>query len=147
MMTYEPADEAKKGPSTRMSGVISFCRLADVICELDPVSPETAVLDIEGTPVEVHDADEDAALLVFLPLLEAALPEVEQSEGCRLLATRFPIPAEFDGLASYDDVEFGRGGLLAVLPMPRRFSPDLFADALELVAETIARISAGMESA
>ena len=77
--------------------------------------------------------------------IEAGLSEAEYQEGCRLLASRYPLPIEFDGLASYDDVEFGRGGLLVALPMPRTFGAALFADTLEMVAETIARISAGID--
>ncbi len=138
-------NEPTGGPGIRMSGVLEFCRLAEIVCELDPASPSVAALDIEGTSVWVSDSPDDAALLVFLPLLEAGLSEAEYQEGCRLLASRYPLPIEFDGLASYDDVEFGRGGLLVALPMPRTFGAALFADTLEMVAETIARISAGID--
>lgn len=142
--TFETAEAA---PSPMMAAVLEFCDEAEIVAELDDEDPTYAGLDIEGTGVWVYDSSDEHALLLFLPLLEPDLPAGEAEEGCRLLAERFPIPEEFDGLAAYDFAEFGRGGMLIVLPMPRRFSAPILADGLELIAETIARVSAGMGDA
>lgn len=81
------------------------------------------------------------AVYLYLPLLDdEKASEDERAEGAALLADRFPLPIEFAGMAAYEANEGQATGLLVEAIMPRRFSPELFADCMDLAWETLGQV-------
>jgi hypothetical protein len=81
------------------------------------------------------------AVYLYLPLLDdEKASETERAEGAALLAERVPTPIEFAGMAAYEAAEGQATGLLIEALMPRRFSPELFADCMDLAWETLGRV-------
>ena len=77
-------------------------------------------------------------IYLFLPLFsDADGTHEERRAAAAYLTANLPLPAEFEGLADYGDEPYGQTGLGVELPMPRRFSPRLMSDALDLAAEVI----------
>lgn len=126
---------------SRLAGELrAFLNEADLVT-VDGPDAESLAVDYYGNTVFL--SVRLGAIYLFLPLFDDAEAEQAERDAARAyLEARMPLPIEFDGMARYQDRPYGRTGLMIELLMPRRFSPALLADAMELAAETIERLAA-----
>lgn len=107
-----------------------------------PFAAESEMISAElrtGTSLYLRVAE--GSVYLYLPLLDdEKASDDERAEGAALLAERVPIPIEFAGMAAYEAAEGQATGLLIEALMPRRFSPELVADCMDLAWETLERV-------
>lgn len=137
MLNTNPADETS---NRLLTDLRAFLDEAELVTAAGP-DGETLAVDYYGNTLYL--SVRLGAIYLFLPLFDDAEAEQAERDAARAyLQARMPLPLEFDGMARYQDRPFGRTGLMMELLMPRRFSPALLADAMELAAETIERLAA-----
>lgn len=118
----------------------AFLNEADLVT-VDGPDRETLAVDYYGNTIYL--SVRLGSIYLFLPLFDDAEAEQSERDAARAyLENRLPLPIEFDGMARYQDRPYRRTGLIMELLMPRRFSPALLADAMDLAAETIERLAA-----
>lgn len=138
MLNTAPAPD--DAPNPLLGDLQAFLNEAELVTANGPDS-ETLAVDYYGNTVYL--SVRLGAIYLFLPLFDDGEAEQSERDAARAyLEARMPLPIEFDGMARYQDRPYGRTGLMLELLMPRRFSPALLADAMELAAETIGRLAA-----
>jgi hypothetical protein len=107
-------------------------------------SPDTPQLIVVLDGTAVLFSAHPGAIGVFVPLVDG-VTGAKADEAADLLATQIPIDEAWSPLASYRAGDGGEVGLALLLPMPRRVSEPLLADALDLVERTL--VAAGIRPA
>jgi hypothetical protein len=99
-------------------------------------SPDTPQLIVVFDGTAVLFTAHPGAISVFVPIVDG-VEGVKAEEAADLLATQITIDEAWAPLASYRPGSEGEVGLALLLPMPRRVSEPLLADALDLIESTL----------
>jgi hypothetical protein len=102
-------------------------------------SPDTPQLIVVFDGTAVLFSAHPGAIGVFVPLVDGATG-AKAEEAANLLASQIPIDEAWSPLASYRSGEGGEVGLALLLPMPRRVSDALLADAIDLIERTLVAV-------
>lgn len=143
-----PTDRVKAPtpPTGLLAALAAYLASHGIAYALTSNGQELAVgFEEEGSPHYFSFVATPGWLHFFL-VLSLGLPESETNEDIgRLLAgltVRYPLPAEWQGLALYEINDRRELGLYVRLPMPGRLQVDLLEDAMALCERLLDSVAA-----